>query len=216
MGIFCPRNTCLWTSFFQDWQSMQQLFKILRAGHWADHPSSTVAHSEATWSNSPKSQSDSKCGLGDLSLQDNVRKKTVKTNFGVKKNNSMLPSVFCYDSLITAPTKTPSQLRPSTFAPQSTTWPKLHELSKFFPLKQCQPLNSEIKPKASNKILHRSSWSTRLLGLRGRVSGFKWGWYLIAGEVPLSGFRRSKFQDDSQKNLDLNPNPPCRRGRRFP
>lgn len=91
-----------------------------------------LQQSLTTWSNSLKSQSDSKCGLGNLSLQNNVLKKTVKTNFEVKKNNSMVSSVFCYDSLITAQTKTPSPLRPSTFAPQSTTWSKRHELSIFF------------------------------------------------------------------------------------
>lgn len=91
-----------------------------------------LQQSLTTWSNSLKSQSDWKCGLGNLSLQNNVLKKTVKTNFEVKKNNSMVSSVFCYDSLITAQTKTPSPLRPSTFAPQSTTWSKRHELSIFF------------------------------------------------------------------------------------
>lgn len=53
-----------------------------------------LQQSLTTWSNSLKSQSDSKCGLGNLSLQNNVLKKTVKTNFEVKKTIPWYPLCF--------------------------------------------------------------------------------------------------------------------------
>ena len=131
-GHLCPKKGCLWTWTVVFSKIDNQCNNFSKSLGQVIELTILLQQSLTTWSNSLKSQSDSKCGLGNLSLQNNVLKKTVKTNFEVKKDNSMVSSVFCYDSLITAQTKTPSPLRPSTFAPQSTTWSKRHELSIFF------------------------------------------------------------------------------------